>query len=230
MSSDQESRKNPRQKRPEAILFSEKSLPGLRIHDLPRSSRAVLLQQSLWRLPACGGLGIEQHVDEDFIPRQEATLRKGAIAPWQIVLALLCADADALAKFYKFSLDAKWKDLPRKPKRAAVSASGDDEIKFTYEDGVAAYEQEGVRGVVTNIQRRYRETESEWAREEMAKYFSTCLRACNAIAEAGSPVRQDRRQAYRRDLRSSRSRRAGEWFETVPKALNAQQTEIADGC
>ncbi len=62
----------------------------------------------------------------------------------------------ALGKFYKFTLDTKWKDLPKKTKDAILFGSGDDEIKFSYEDGVRSYDtKKPFEGVVTNIERRF---------------------------------------------------------------------------
>ena len=83
-------------------------------------------------------------------------------------------------------------------------------------------------GVITNIERRYRETESEWAREELANISPTCP-ARPATAIASSRRRCASRSAASISARSPncRCRRAGEWFESVPKALNAQQNEIA---
>jgi len=178
-----------------------------------------------------GGLGVEQHVDEDLvIPDKEATLRKGAIAPWaKSSSPYYLQTLTALAKFYKFSLDAKWKDLPKKTQNVLLHGSGDDEIKFTYEDGVRAYDtKKAFEGVVTNIQRRYRETESEWAREEMSKYFSDVpCAACHGyrLKPEALCVKIDGKHIG--EISELSVRRAGEWFETVPKALNAQQTEIA---
>ena len=101
-------------------------------------------------------------------------MRKGAIAPWaKSSSPYYIQTLTALGKFYKFTLDTKWKDLPKKMQHALLHGSGDDEIKFSYEDGVRSYDtKKPFEGVITNIDRRYRETESEWAREELAKYFS----------------------------------------------------------
>jgi len=108
------------------------------------------------------------------IPDKELTLRKGAIAPWaKSSSPYYIQTLTALGKFYKFTLDTKWKDLPKKTKDAILHGSGEDEIKFSYEDGVRSYDtKKPFEGVITNIDRRYRETESEWAREELGKYFS----------------------------------------------------------
>jgi excinuclease ABC subunit A len=217
---------------PERMLFSEKfacPVSGFTIPEI--EPRLFSFNNPYGACPACGGLGVEQHVDEDLvIPDKEATLRKGAIAPWaKSSSPYYVQTLTALAKFYKFSLDTKWKDLPKKTQAALLHGSGDDEIKFTYEDGVRSYDtKKAFEGVVTNIQRRYRETESEWAREEMAKYFSDVpCAACNGyrLKPEALCVKIDGKHIG--EISELSVKRAGEWFETVPKALNAQQNEIA---
>ena len=83
-------------------------------------------------------------------------------------------------------------------------------------------------GVITNIDRRYRETESEWAREELAKYFSDVpCAACNGYRLKPEALCVKIGGKHIGEISELSVRRAGEWFETVPKALNAQQNEIA---
>src|SRR6202051_1409825 len=161
---------------PERILFSEKfacPVSGFTIPEI--EPRLFSFNNPYGACPACGGLGVEQHIDEELvIPDKELTLRKGAIAPWaKSSSPYYIQTLTALGKFYKFTLDTKWKDLPKKVQQALLHGSGDDEIKFSYEDGVRSYDtKKPFEGVITNINRRFRETESEWAREELAKYFS----------------------------------------------------------
>ena len=99
----------------------------------------------------------------------------------ELDLALLRADAAALGKHYKFTLDTKWKDLPKKTQEAILYGSGETEIRFSYDDGVRAYEtKRPFEGVITNLERRFHETDSEWAREEIARYFTDVpCEACN---------------------------------------------------
>ncbi len=87
----------------------------------------------------------------------------------------------ALGKHYQFTLDTKWKDLPKKTQDAILYGSGEDAIKFTYDDGMRSYEtKKPFEGVVTNLERRWHETESDWAREEIARYFTDMpCDACN---------------------------------------------------
>ncbi|WP_297695962.1 excinuclease ABC subunit UvrA, partial [Phenylobacterium sp.] len=181
--------------------------------------------------PECGGLGVEQHVDEDLVsPDKEMTLRKGAIAPWaKSSSPYYIQTLTALGKFYKFTLDTKWKDLPKKTQAAILHGSGEDEIKFSYEDGVRSYDtKKPFEGVITNIERRYRETESEWAREELAKYFSDVPCAgCHGFRLKPEALCVKVGDKHIGEISELSVKRASEWFASVPEALNAQQTEIA---
>ena len=157
--------------------------------------------------PKCGGLGVEQHIDADLvIPDKERTLRKGAIAPWaKSSSPYYIQTLAALGKHYKFTLDTKWKDLPKKTQDALLYGSGETDIRLSYDDGMRAYEtKRPFEGVITNLERRFKETDSDWAREEIARYFTDvpCEACARLPAQARSVVREDRRQAYRRSLRA----------------------------
>ena len=217
---------------PERILFSEKfacPVSGFTIPEI--EPRLFSFNNPYGACPACGGLGVEQHIDEDLvIPDKELTLRKGAIAPWSKSSSpYYIQTLTALGKFYKFTLDTRWKDLPKKTQAALLHGSGDDEIKFSYEDGVRSYDtKKPFEGVITNLERRYRETESEWAREELAKYFSDIPCAgCNGHRLKPEALCVKIGGKHIGEISELSVLRAGEWFETVPKALNAQQNEIA---
>ncbi|HZR71687.1 excinuclease ABC subunit UvrA, partial [Bradyrhizobium sp.] len=217
---------------PERILFSEKfacPVSGFTIPEI--EPRLFSFNNPYGACPACGGLGIEQHIDEDLvIPDKELTLRKGAIAPWaKSSSPYYIQTLTALAKFYKFTLDTKWKDLAKKTQAAILHGSGEDEIKFSYEDGVRSYDtKKPFEGVITNINRRYRETESEWAREELGKYFSDVpCEACHGHRLKPEALCVKIGGKHIGEISELSVRRAGEWFETVPKVLNAQQNEIA---
>src|SRR6059058_5440742 len=217
---------------PERILFSEKfacPVSGFTIPEI--EPRLFSFNNPYGACPECGGLGVEQHVDEELvIPDKEATLRRGAIAPWaKSSSPYYIQTLTALGKFYKFTLDTKWKDLPKKTQGAILHGSGDDEIKFSYEDGVRSYDtKKPFEGVITNIDRRYRETESEWAREELAKYFSDVpCAACNGHRLKPEALCVKIGGKHIGEISELSVLRAGEWFESVPKALNAQQNEIA---
>jgi excinuclease ABC subunit A len=217
---------------PDRILFSEKfacPVSGFTIPEI--EPRLFSFNNPYGACPACGGLGVEQHIDEELvIPDKELSLRKGAIAPWaKSSSPYYIQTLTALGKFYKFTLDTKWKDLPKKTQNAILHGSGEDEIKFSYEDGVRSYDtKKPFEGVITNIDRRFRETESEWAREELGKYFSDVpCEACHGYRLKPEALCVKIGGKHIGEISELSVRRAGEWFETVPKALNAQQNEIA---
>ncbi|WBU27886.1 excinuclease ABC subunit UvrA [Rhodopseudomonas palustris] len=216
----------------ERILFSEKfacPVSGFTIPEI--EPRLFSFNNPYGACPECGGLGIEQHIDPDLVvPDKELTLRKGAIAPWaKSSSPYYLQTLTALGKHYKFTLDTKWKDLPKKVQNVLLHGSGDDEIKFSYEDGVRSYDtKKPFEGVVTNIERRFRETESEWAREELGKYFSDVpCDACRGHRLKPEALSVKIAGKHIGEVSELSVKAAGEWFASVPDLLNTQQNEIA---
>jgi excinuclease ABC subunit A len=216
----------------ERLIFSEKfacPVSGFTIPEI--EPRLFSFNNPFGACPKCGGLGVEQHIDADLvIPDKEATLRKGAIAPWaKSSSPYYLQTLEALAKHYKFSLDAKWKTLPKKTQNAILYGSGDDEIKFTYDDGMRSYTtRKPFEGVVTNLERRFRETESDWAREELAKYFTDVpCDACNGHRLKPEALCVKIAGLHIGEVAQMSIRRAAEWFANVPQTLSKQQNEIA---
>src|SRR3954447_24152029 len=217
---------------PERMLFSEKFACPVSGFTTPEiEPRLFSFNNPYGACPACGGLGVEQHVDEDLvIPDKELAIGKGAIAPWaKSSSPYYIQTLTALGKHYKFTLTTKWKDLPKKTQNAILHGSGEDEIKFSYEDGVRSYDtKKPFEGVITNINRRYRETESEWAREELAKYFHDVpCEACHGFRLKPEALCVKIGGKHIGDISEMSVKGAGAWFETVPEALNTQQNEIA---
>jgi excinuclease ABC subunit A len=217
---------------PERMLFSEKfacPVSGFTIPEI--EPRLFSFNNPYGACPQCGGLGVEQHIDADLVvPDKDLTLRKGAIAPWaKSSSPYYVQTLNALGKFYKFTLDTKWKDLPKKTQNAILNGSGEDEIKFAYDDGMRSYEtKKPFEGIVTNLERRFRETESEWAREELGKYFTDIpCAACNGYRLKPEALCVKVGGKHIGEISEMSVKRAGEWFEAVPKKLNKQQTEIA---
>ncbi|MBY0383226.1 MAG: excinuclease ABC subunit UvrA [Xanthobacteraceae bacterium] len=217
---------------PERILFSEKfacPVSGFTIPEI--EPRLFSFNNPYGACPECGGLGVEQHIDPELIiPDKDLTLRKGAIAPWaKSSSPYYVQTLQALGKFYKFTLDTKWKDLAKKTQTAILYGSGDDEIKFSYEDGTRSYDtKKAFEGVITNIERRYKETESEWAREELGKYFSDVpCNACHGFRLKPEALCVKIGGKHIGEVSELSVLRAGEWFESIPRLLNNQQNEIA---
>ena len=135
---------------PERLIFSEKfacPVSGFTIPEI--EPRLFSFNNPFGACPACGGLGVEQHIDADLvIPDKDRTLRAGAIAPWaKSSSPYYIQTLQALGKHYKFTLDTKWKDLPKKTQDAILYGSGEDAIKFTYDDGMRVVpDHQAVRG------------------------------------------------------------------------------------
>jgi excinuclease ABC subunit A len=217
---------------PERLIFSEKfacPVSGFTIPEI--EPRLFSFNNPFGACPACGGLGVEQHIDADLvIPDRERTLRGGAIAPWaKSSSPYYIQTLQALGKHYKFTLDTKWKDLPKRTQDAILHGSGDDSIKFTYDDGMRSYQTtKPFEGVITNLERRWRETESDWAREEMAKYFTDIpCAACNGNRLKPEALCVKIARAHIGEVAEMSVKRAGEWFTELPKHLTAKQNEIA---
>ncbi len=217
---------------PERLIFSEKfacPVSGFTIPEI--EPRLFSFNNPFGACPKCGGLGVEQHIDADLvIPDPERALRQGAIAPWAkssspyYVQTLI-----ALGKHYRFTLDTKWKDLPKRVRDAILYGSGEDEIKFTYDDGLRSYTTtKAFEGVVTNLERRFRETDSDWAREEIARYFTDIpCDACKGFRLKPEALCVRVGGKHIGEVADMSVKGAGEWFTELPQWLTAKQNEIA---
>src|SRR3569623_1798866 len=217
---------------PERLLFSEKFACPVSGFTLPEiEPRLFSFNNPYGACPECGGLGVEQHIDAELIiPDKDLTLRKGAIAPWaKSSSPYYVQTLQALGKFYKFTLDTKWKDLPKKTQNALLYGSGEDAIKFSYEDGTRSYDtKKPFEGIITNIERRFAETESEWAREELGKYFADVPCAgCHGHRLKPEALCVKIGGKHIGEISELSVNKAGDWFATVPDMLNKQQNEIA---
>jgi excinuclease ABC subunit A len=217
---------------PERLIFSEKFACPVSGFSIPEiEPRLFSFNNPFGACPTCGGLGIEQHIDADLvIPDKDRSLRAGAIAPWaKSSSPYYLQTLQALGKHYKFTLDTKWKDLAKRTQDAILHGSGDETIRFVYDDGLRSYEtRKPFEGVVTNLERRWRETESDWAREEMAKYFTDVpCAACNGYRLKPEALCVKVGGLHIGEVADMSVKRAGEWFTQLPAALSAKQNEIA---
>jgi len=216
----------------ERLTFSEKfacPVSGFTIPEI--EPRLFSFNNPFGACPKCGGLGVEQHIDADLvIPDKERTLRKGAIAPWaKSSSPYYVQTLNALGKHYKFTLDTKWKDLPKKTQEAILYGSGETEIRFSYDDGMRAYEtKRPFEGVITNLERRFRETDSDWAREEIARYFTDVpCEACKGYRLKPEALCVKVGDQHIGQVSDMSVKGAASWFSELPQRLTAKQNEIA---
>ncbi len=230
----------PEGEEPERITFSEKfacPVSGFTIAEI--EPRLFSFNAPYGACPVCDGLGMELFFDERLVvPDQGMRLSDGAIAPWRKTKSPYIAQTiEALAKHYGFDRKARWKDLPEKAREVLMRGSGEEEISFRYDEGGRVYQvSRPFEGVIPNMERRYRETDSAWIREEMEQYQNN--RPCGAcegyrlkpeaLAVKIGPARggPDKLLHVGQVVRMS-IREAHDWIATVPAALTKQKNEIA---
>jgi excinuclease ABC subunit A len=222
----------PSEGEPERITFSENfacPVSGFTIPEI--EPRLFSFNAPFGACPECDGLGVELFFDEKLVvPDEDLKVYDGALAPWRKGKSpYFLQTIEAIAKHYEFNKNTKWKDLPAHVKQVFLYGSGDEEIEFRYDEGGRVYQVSRVfEGVIPNMERRYRETDSSWIREEFERYQNN--RSCGtcdgyrlrdeALAvkigglHIGQVVQMSIRQAY-------------EWCLTVPDALSKQKNEIA---
>ncbi len=179
----------------------------------------------------CEGIGIKLNVDPKLVISDEKkSIADGAIVPWAKSTSLYYAQTLAsLSKHYKFSLDEKWKNLPKKIKDIILYGSDDEEIKFSYDDGYEKYSHKKTfEGVINNLERRYLETDSDWMREEISQYQSdTKCEKCS-----GYRLKDEALCVKIQDLNISQVTEksiieAKDWFSSLEKKLDATRLKIA---
>ena len=221
-----------RESEPRRILFSSKfacPVSGFTISEI--EPRLFSFNNPFGACPVCGGLGSELRVDPTLVvPDAKATLKRGAIAPWAKTSSpYYLQTLEALGRRYKFRLDKPWSELPEEARRVILHGSGADEIRFAYDDGLRAYEvNKPFEGVVANLERRYKETESEWSREEIQRYMTaTPCEACHGfrLKPEALAVKIDGQHIGEVSLLSVSA--AIEWAKGLPAKLDAKRNEIA---
>jgi len=159
---------------PERYTFSEKfacPVSGFTIPEI--EPRLFSFNAPFGACPQCDGLGVELFFDERLVV-QDQTLKiyDGALAPWRKGKSpYFLQTIEALARHYGFKRSTPWKDLPDNVQQMFLYGSGDDEIEFRYDEGGRVYNvTRNFEGVIPNMERRYRETDSNWIREEFERY------------------------------------------------------------
>ncbi|MEM6409591.1 MAG: excinuclease ABC subunit UvrA, partial [Pseudomonadota bacterium] len=226
----------PKEGDPERYTFSEKfacPVSGFTIPEI--EPRLFSFNAPFGACPACDGLGVELFFDERLVvPDGTLTLYDGALAPWRKGKSpYFLQTIEAIAKHYEFDKNTPWKDLPKFVQQVFLYGSGDEEIPFRYDEGGRVYQvTRSFEGVIPNMERRYRETDSSWIREEFERYQNN--RKCGvcdgyrlkqealAVKIGGADILLHIGQVVEMSIRE-----AYEWCKTVPEHLTDQKNEIA---
>ena len=157
-------------------LFSSKYSCPVCDYSLPElEPRLFSFNAPVGACPSCDGLGVAEFFDPDrVVVHPELSLSAGAVRGWDRRNAYYFQLIASLAKHYKFDVDAVWNTLPAKVRQAVLLGSGDEVISFTYftDAGGRTTRKHRFEGILPNLERRYRETESPAVREELTKYVS----------------------------------------------------------
>jgi excinuclease ABC subunit A len=181
--------------------------------------------------PACDGLGTKLFFDPELVvPDDRLSLKEGAIAPWANSTSQWYAQTlDSLARHYKISTNTPWHDLKESVRKGILFGSGGDPVTMKYDDGVKAYStSRPFEGVIPNMDRRWRETDSAWLKEELGRYQSEApCETCKGrrLKPEALAVKIDGRDISQ--ISDMSILEAAEWFAALDKKLTPKQREIA---
>ena len=181
--------------------------------------------------PACDGLGTKMVIDPQLVvPDERKSLYDGAIAPWSNSSSKYYMQTlDSLAQHYGVSVHEPWEALPQPVRDAVLFGTGKTAVTFKYDDGLRSYQTtKPFEGLVPNLSRRFRETDSAWVREELAKFQNTMpCETCDgqrlkpeslAVKIAGLNISE----ATDKSIGAAEA-----WFAGLAETLSHQQQEIA---
>jgi excinuclease ABC subunit A len=217
---------------PERVIFSARfacPVSGFTIDEI--EPRLFSFNNPFGACPACDGLGTTLFFDPELVvPDESLSLREGAISPWANSSSQYYAQTlESLARHYKVSINTPWKNLPEKVRKAILFGSGSEPVVMQYDDGMRNYRTtKPFEGVIPNMQRRFRETDSSWVREELSRYQNNSpCEVCHgrrlkpealAVKIAGLDISQ---------VADFSIAQAGEWFRGLDAKLTVKQRDIA---
>jgi excinuclease ABC subunit A len=216
----------------ERMLFSEKfacPVSGFTIPEI--EPRLFSFNNPFGACPTCDGLGSQRAIDRALVvPDENLTLKAGAVAPWaRSTSPYYLQTLEGIGKVYGFKPTDKWSALSTEAQEAILVGTGSKQVTFSYDDGLRSYKTtKSFEGVIPNLERRWKETDSAWSREDIERFMSaTPCPACGgyrlkpealAVKIGGLHIGQVTEQSIRK---------AVGWFEELPPKLTEQQNQIA---
>ena len=182
--------------------------------------------------PDCDGLGMTAHFDAQLVvPDMRLSLREGALAPWANSSSKYYMQTlESLARHFSFSLDIPFAELDIQSQQIILNGSGKMPVEMVYDDGLRSYRTtKPFEGLLPNLTRRYRETDSNWVRDELEKFrASHPCEGCGGkrLKAEALAVKIDSHDIS--DIASLSIGDAVDWFSGLPETLSTQQNDIAD--
>ena len=216
----------------EQILFSAKfacPVSGFTIDEI--EPRLFSFNNPFGACPHCDGLGITMMFADDLVvPDESKSLRDGAVVPWNSVPSVYVLQTfEGLAGHFGFSIDTPFRDLPEKVRQVILQGSGEEVVTMSYKDKGRSFQSERpFEGVLPNLERRFRETDSNWVREELSRFQITApCEHCHGArlkpeALAVKIHKHDIAQLTNMSISSAR-----DWFSGLEEHLKEKDREIA---
>jgi excinuclease ABC subunit A len=220
--------------KPFRITFSQRfacPVSGFTIEEI--EPRLFSFNAPVGACPKCAGLGTELKFEAELvIPDQSLSLRKGAVAPWARTgntSPYYTQTLEAIATHYDVSMETPWSKLPQKVRDVILWGSKSEPIAFTYDDGMRSYTtRKPFEGVITNIERRWKETDSQWVREELSRFQSDApCQECKGFRLKPQALAVKVGGKHIGEASQLSIRKADAWFGQLSQSLSAKQNEIA---
>ncbi len=181
--------------------------------------------------PSCDGLGIRLYFDADLVvPDTRLSLARGAVAPWAGSSSPYYRQTlECIAEHYGASMTVPWRELPEAVAQTVLQGSGSEAITFTYDDGIRQYSTtKPFEGVLPNLDRRWRESDSAWLREELGKFQSTAAcGSCGGFRLKPEALSVRVGGLHIGEVAQFSIAEAARWFEALEDELTEKQREIA---
>ena len=218
---------------PKRLTFSEKfacPVSGFTIAEI--EPRLFSFNNPFGACPVCSGLGTEAKIDPELVvPDGSLSLRDGAIQPWSKTSSpYYLQTLQAVTRHYKASTGTAWQDLPFEVQHAVLFGTDKTPIEFVYDDGLRKYTtNKPFEGVIGNLERRYRETESAAAREDIERYMSAApCPACSGYRLKPEALAVKINGLHIGKVAGFSIKAAVEWFTELPNHLNETQGAIGE--
>ena len=181
--------------------------------------------------PSCDGLGTASHFDRELVvPDNSLSLRSGALAPWANTSSKYYMQTlESLARHYQFSLDIAFAELDATIQSVLLFGSGTEAVTMQYDDGLRSYRtKKAFEGIIPNLTRRYRETDSSWVREELDKFRAN--HPCDVCHGKRLKPESLAVKIETKDISEIASLSIADalaWFTALQEQLSPQRAEIA---
>jgi excinuclease ABC subunit A len=181
--------------------------------------------------PSCDGLGTETFFDPQLVvPQDDVSLKDGAVAPWTGAQSPYYTQTlESLAKHFKFPMSTPWQDIPEVVRGAILHGTGSEVVTLRYKDGLRAYEvKKAFEGVIPNLERRFKESDNPWVREDLSRYQAQKpCQVCTGYRLKPQALSVKIAGRHIGEASELSIRRARDWFATVMETLTPQRAEIA---